>query len=89
MPGRKSDRSGLWEADSLHQEHMSRASFYGLFGLAVRVIVRDEDFAGLLHTDNGRESVPPSLLRAALVLYTNDRMSDGEDQDRAGLDLRP
>lgn len=37
--------------------------------------------------DNGRNSVPPSLLATALLLQAHDRVSDGEAKRRADLDL--
>ncbi len=38
--------------------------------------------------DNGRPSVPPSLLATALLLQTHDGVSDQEAKDRADYDLR-
>ncbi|MFU8771352.1 MAG: IS1182 family transposase, partial [Anaerolineales bacterium] len=38
--------------------------------------------------DNGRPSVPPSLLAYALLLQTHDRVSDEEAKARADYDLR-
>ena len=38
--------------------------------------------------DNGRPSVPPSLLATALVLQTYDGVSDEEAKQRADYDLR-
>jgi hypothetical protein len=48
----------------------------------------DEQFAGLYVLDNGRPSVPPSLLAVALVLQTYDGVSDDEAKQRADYDLR-
>lgn len=48
----------------------------------------DEDFAGLYCRDNGRPSVPPSLLATALVLQTYDWVSDEEARRRAAFDLQ-
>ena len=38
--------------------------------------------------DNGRDSVPPSLLSTALLLQTHDRVSDAEAKQRADFDIR-
>ena len=38
--------------------------------------------------DNGRESVPPSLLATALLLQTHDKVSDAEAKARADFDIR-
>jgi len=51
-------------------------------------LFRDEDFAELYCADNGRESVPPSLLSTALLLQTYDRASDAEAKQRADFDIR-
>src|SRR5205823_10817738 len=51
-------------------------------------LFRDEDFAALYCPDNGRPSVPPSLLATALLLQTHDDVSDEEAAARAAFDLR-
>ena len=51
-------------------------------------LFRDEDFAELYCADNGRDSVPPSLLSTALLLQTYDRASDAEAKQRADFDIR-
>ena len=50
-------------------------------------LFREEDFAALYCRDNGRSSVPPSLLSTALLLQTHDRVSDAEAHRRATVDL--
>src|SRR5215217_2585028 len=45
-------------------------------------------FAGRDVLDNGRPSVPPSLLAVALVLQTYEGVSDAEAKQRADYDLR-
>ena len=51
-------------------------------------LFRDADFAGFYCPDNGRDSVPPSLLATALLLQSHDRVSDAEAQAWADFDLR-
>ena len=46
------------------------------------------DFAVLYCGDNGRDSVPPSLLATVLLLQAHDRVSDAEAKARADFDLR-
>jgi hypothetical protein len=48
----------------------------------------DEEFAELYCRDNGRNSVPPSLLATALLLQAYDRVSDEEAKQRADFDVR-
>ena len=49
---------------------------------------RDADFAEFYCADNGRNSVPPSLVATALLLQTYDKVSDAEARARADFDLR-
>ena len=88
MLERQSEQRGLWEADSLYLDHVGRRSFYGLLASMRGKLFRDEDFAELYCADNGRDSVPPSLLATALLLQTHDRASDAEAKQRADFDIR-
>ena len=88
MLGERSEQRGLWEADRLYIDHVGRGSFYGLLSLMRGQLFRDEDFAELYCADNGRDSVPPSLLATALLLQTYDRASDAESKQRADFDIR-
>ena len=38
--------------------------------------------------DNGRDSMPSSLLATALLLQTHDKVSDAEAKARADFDIR-
>ena len=84
MLGERSDQRGRWEADRLYLDHVGRKSFYGLLASLRGRLFRDSDFAEFYCPDNGRDSVPPSLLATALLLQTHDKVSDA----RADFDLR-
>ena len=87
MLGKRSDQRGRWEADHLYLDLVGRDSFYGpLAGLRGQLF-RDQDFAALYCRDNGRSSVPPSLLATALLLQAHDRVGDAEAYHRATVDL--
>ena len=88
MLGERSDQRGLWEADQLYLELVGRHTFYGLLASLRGQLFRDADFAELYCLDNGRVSVPPSLLATALLLQTHDKVSDAEAKARADFDLR-
>ena len=88
MLGERSDQRGLWEADRLYLDHVGRDTFYGSAGLAAGRLFRDADFAEFYCPDNGRDSVPPSLLATALLLQSHDKVSDAEAKARADFDLR-
>ena len=87
MLGKRSDQRGLWEADHLYLDLVGRDSFYGRLAGLRGQLFRDEDFAALYCRDNGRSSVPPSLLATALLLQAHDKVSDAEAHRRATVDL--
>ena len=88
MLGKRGPQRGLFEADSVYGDFVGRDTFYGFLAAQRGVLFRDEDFAALYTLDNGRPSVPPSLLATALVLQTYAGVSDEEARQRATYDLR-
>ncbi len=88
MLGERSDQRGLWEADRLYLDHVGKDTFYGLLASLRGRLFRDADFAEFYCADNGRDSVPPSLLATALLLQAHDKVSDAEAKARADFDLR-
>ena len=88
MLGERSDQRGLWEADRLYLDHVGKDTFYGLLASLRGRLFRDTDFAAFYCADNGRDSVPPSLLAMALLLQSHDKVSDAEAKARADFDIR-
>ena len=88
MLGKRNAQRGLFEADTQYGDFVGRQTFYGWLASRRGELFRDEDFAGLYVLNNGRPSVPPSLLATALVLQTYDGVSDEEAQRRAAFDLQ-
>src|SRR5919205_3260036 len=88
MLGKRGPQRGLFEADTAYGAFVGRDSFYGWLASQRGELFRDEAFAGLYVLNNGRPSVPPSLLATALVLQTYDGVSDDEAKQRADYDLR-
>src|SRR5712691_4288254 len=88
MLGQRGPQRGLFEADTAYGDFVGRNTFYGFLAGQRGELFRDEDFRALYTLDNGRPSVPPSLLATALVLQTYDRVSDDEAKQRADYDLR-
>ena len=88
MLGERSDQRGLWEADRLYLDHVGVDTFYGLMASLRGRLFRDADFAAFYCLDNGRDSVPPSLLATALLLQSHDKVSDAEAKGRADFDIR-
>ena len=83
MLGVRPAQRGLLEADHLYLDYVGRGSFYGFLASLRGQLFRDEDFAELYCPDNGRDSVPPSLVATALLLQTYDKVSDLEAKQRA------
>ena len=88
MLGERSDQRGLWEADRLYLDHVGRGTFCGLLASLRGRLFRDAEFAEFYCADNGRDSVPPSLLATALLLQSHDKVSDAEAKARADFDIR-
>src|SRR3979409_229054 len=88
MLGQRSAQWGLFEADTMFADFVGRRNFYGYLASQRGELFRDEAFAALDCRNNGRPSVPPSLLATALVLQTYDGVSDDEAKQRADYDLR-
>ena len=88
MLGERSDQRGFWEADRLYLDHVGKDTFYGLLASLRGQLFRDSDFAEFYCADNGRDSVPPSLLATALLLQSHDKVSDAEAKARADFDIR-
>lgn len=88
MLGKRSPQRGLFDADHLFLDFVGPDSFYGFLASQRGQLFSDDEFAALYVLDNGRPSVPPSLLAAALLLQTHDRVSDEEATERAAFDLR-
>ena len=88
MLGKRSDQKGLWEADRLYLDYVGKDTFYGLLASLRGQLFSDDDFAEIHCPDNGRDSVPPSLLATALLLQTYDQVSDAEAKARADFDIR-
>ena len=88
MLGERTHQRGYWEADHLYLDHVGRHSFYGFLASMRGQLFQDEEFADLYCPDNGRDSVPPSLLATALLLQTHDKVSDDEAKQRADFDIR-
>ncbi len=88
MLGIRSAQFGLLEADNLYLDHVGHNTFYGFLASMRGQLFRDEEFAEFYCPNNGRDSVPPSMLATTLLLQTHDRVSDEEAKERADFDVR-
>jgi len=88
MLGTRAPQQGLFDADTMYGEYVGRESFYGFLAQHRGELFQDEDFAQMYCANNGRPSLPPSLLAMALVLQTHDKVSDEEAVRHEALHVR-
>lgn len=86
--GKRNPQASIFSADAQYLDKVGRDTFYGFWATESHRIFRDEDFSELYCHDNGRQSVPPSLLAVALLLQSYEGVSDEEAVNRATFDLR-
>jgi len=67
---------------------VEKMGFYGKLALRGHAVFTDEDFAAAYCLDNGRPSVPPSMLAKARLLQCYAGVSDAEVIERCRFDLR-
>ena len=87
MLGRRSSQRGLFDVIGLPHT-VGPDSFYGRMGALHSVLFQDEDLATMYTLDNGRPSLPPSMMCGVLLLQFYDDVSDGEAAERVKYDLR-
>ena len=88
MLTKRSAQEDILNSDNQYLEFVGKNTFYGYLAAHRHEIFRDEDFAMLYCENNGRGSVPPSLLATALLLQWHDGTSDEETVNRVKYDLR-
>jgi transposase len=87
MMGRRDPQRSLFEAQAW-PHRVPEDSFYARMGAVNDVLFHDEDLAGLYCEDNGRPSLPPSLLSGITLLQFYEDVSDAEAIARLSFDLR-
>ena len=88
MLGTRSPQGSLFTPEQRLRKKIGENNFYVFLSDHRHEIFSDEDFAFLYCSDNGRKSVPPSLLATALLLQSYTNTSDQEATDRAKFDQR-
>jgi hypothetical protein len=87
MLGRRNPQRSLFDAQTWPHAIPSD-SFYARMGAVLAILFRDEDLSELYCLDNGRPSLPPSLLSGVTLLQFYDNVSDEEAVERTCFDLR-
>jgi hypothetical protein len=89
LRGRRDPQRKLFSAaQQLGEAAIQKLGFYGKLATEGYKMFRDEDFVGAYCEDNGRPSVPPSLLTIALLLQHHDGVSDAEVVAKHRYDIR-
>ena len=86
--GERCSQRSLFEAEHLYLYHVRRHSFYGFLALMRNQLFQDKKFAELYCSNDGRDSLLPSLLATALLLQTHDKVGDDEAKRRDDFDIR-
>jgi transposase len=87
MLGRRKPQRSLFDAIGL-PHRVPTDSFYGRMAAVSDVLFSDDDLKDLYCLDNGRPSLPPSLMSGVLLLQFYDDVSDEEAVERLQFDLR-
>jgi len=87
MIGRRHPQHSLFEAQAW-PHRVPADSFYARLGAVIEQMFADGDLAEMYCPDNGRPSLPPSLMSGVLLLQFYDDVSDAEAVARLTFDLR-
>jgi transposase len=87
MLGRRDPQQSLFSAANL-PHRVPADSFYGRMAAVSDKLFSDDDLQDLYCPDNGRPSLPPSLMSGVLLLQFHDDVSDEEAVQRLQFDLR-
>jgi len=84
MLGKRSAQRSLFEPLML-PHRVPQDSIYGRLGQVIDVLFRDEELEEMYCPDNGRPSIPPSLMSGVMLLQFHDNVSDEEVGRAAGF----
>ncbi len=87
MLGRRKPQRSFFEAQCW-PHRVPADSFYARMSAVNDELFRDQDLASMYCEDNGRPSVPPSLMSGITLLQYYDDVSDQEAIERLCFDLR-
>lgn len=87
MLGRRDPQQSLFSAANL-PHRVPADSFYGRMAAVSGKLFSDDDLKDMYCPDNGRPSLPPSLMSGVMLLQFHDDVSDEEAVQRLMFDLR-
>lgn len=88
MVGHVDPQRDLYTCDNQYLKYVGKDTFYAFLAREGSKLFADDKFASFYTLNNGRTSVPPSILAKALLLQAHDRVSDAEAVERARYDIR-
>jgi len=88
MLGQVAPQRDFFSTENAYRDKIKENSFYRFLSDLGAEVFRDQDYSSLYCSNNGRTSVPPSVLATACVLQSYDRISDAETVARATYDVR-
>lgn len=88
MMGERPAQEKLFAADHVYLDYVGRETVYGYLAEHRGRLFRDEDFAALYCSNNGRPSTPPSVAVTILFLRAYEDVSFVEAIERTKYDLR-
>lgn len=86
--GRRDTQVSFFDTDYVCGKLIKKNSFYYKFHQHRDKFIRDDDFTQLYCLNNGRPSVPPSIISSTLLLQYHDDVSDREAAERVVFDIR-
>ena len=87
MLGKRNPQASLFDAIGL-PHRVAPDSFYGRMGQIIGRLFPDKDLEDMYCLNNGRPSLPPSIMCGVLLLQFYDDVSDVEAAERVLYDLR-
>ncbi len=88
MIGKIDTQGSIFSSQFLYEKLIPENSIYkGLHKYGAEFL-KDEDFAGMYSLNNGRKSLPPSLMCGVMLLQHHDKVSDDEALQRTVFDIR-
>ena len=87
MIGRRDPQGSLFSAQNMPHQ-VGPDSFYGRMGSIIWQLFSDDDLEEMYCVDNGRPSLPPSLMSGVTLLQWFDDVSDEEAVAQTKYDLR-
>lgn len=88
MMGERPAQDRLFAADQRYLDYVGRDTLYGYLAQQRGQLFRDDDFAALYCSNNGRPSAPPSVAVTILFLRAYEDVSFAEAIERTKYDLR-